>query len=100
MKRTVFFVGALLALQVPHAPGFASSPTGLGPVLAGHTWLNGRVTRGDLRGRVVLVDVFTFECINCVRITPNLQHLYRTYGRRDLEIVAVHTLRCQAIKVG
>ncbi|MBC5800458.1 MAG: redoxin domain-containing protein [Candidatus Eremiobacteraeota bacterium] len=90
MKCTVFFVAVLVALQL-HTPGFAASPTGLGPVLAGHTWLNGRVMRSGLRGRVVLVDVFTFECINCVRVTPNLQHLYRTYGRRDLEIVAVHT---------
>lgn len=38
-----------------------------------------------------MVDVFTFECINCVRVTPNLQSLNRAYGRRDLEIVAVHT---------
>lgn len=60
-------------------------------MLTGHTWLNGRITRDTLRGRVVLIDVFTFECINCARVTPNLQRLYRTYGRRDLEIIAVAT---------
>ncbi len=40
---------------------------------------------------MVLVDVFTFECVNCTRVTPNLQRLYHTYGRRDLAIIAVHT---------
>ncbi len=91
MKPSSLLLGALTALLTWDAPALAASPTGLVPVLAGHTWLNGRVTDGDVRGRVVLVDVFTFECINCVRVTPNLQRLYRTYSRRDLEIVGVHT---------
>jgi len=64
---------------------------GLGPVLAGRTLLDGRLTRADLQGRVVLIDVFTFECINCVRVTANLQRLFHTCSRRDLEIVGVHT---------
>ncbi len=91
MKRTMLFSSALLALTLFHAPAFAASPANLEPVLAAHSWLNGHLTPGNSRGRVVLVDVFTFECINCVRVTPNLQRLYRTYSRRDLEIVAVHT---------
>jgi thiol-disulfide isomerase/thioredoxin len=40
---------------------------------------------------VVLVDVFTFECINCVRVTPNLKRLYGSYPRSEFEIIAVHT---------
>jgi len=91
MKRTMLFSSALLALTLLHAPAFAASPANLEPVLAAHSWLNGHLTPDNSRGRVVLVDVFTFECINCVRVTPNLQRLYRTYSRRDLEIVAVHT---------
>ncbi len=91
MKRTMLFLSALLALTLLRASAFAASSTNLEPVLAGHTWLNGRLTPDNSRGRVVLVDIFTFECINCVRVTPNLQRLYRTYARRDLEIVAVHT---------
>jgi thiol-disulfide isomerase/thioredoxin len=54
-------------------------------------WLNGRASAASLLGRVVLLDVFTFECINCVHVTPNLKRLYAAYPRTDLEIVAVHT---------
>jgi alkyl hydroperoxide reductase subunit AhpC len=35
--------------------------------------------------------VFTFECINCVRVTPAIKRLYHAYSRSDLEIVGVHT---------
>ncbi len=91
MNRTFLLLAALFALSLLQASGVAASSTGLEPVLAGQTWLNGHLTRRNLRGRVVLVDVFTFECINCVRVTPNLQRLYRSYGRHDLQIVAVHT---------
>ena len=48
-------------------------------------------TAATLRGRAVLIDVFTFECINCVRLTPNLKRLYHAYSLSDLAIVAVHT---------
>lgn len=61
------------------------------PLSLASGWLGGRVRAAELRGRVVLLDIFTFECINCVRITPNLKRLYRRYARTDLEVVAVHT---------
>ncbi|MGH3579407.1 MAG: redoxin family protein, partial [Mycobacterium sp.] len=44
-----------------------------------------------LRGRVVLVDFWTFSCVNCVRTIPHLQALYGAYGSRGLVIVGVHS---------
>jgi thiol-disulfide isomerase/thioredoxin len=88
-------LGALLAtpLAAPatSAAAAAAPASGLAPLGLASGWLNGRVTAAELRGRVVLLDVFTFECINCVHVTPNLKRLYDAYGRPDLEIVAVHT---------
>jgi thiol-disulfide isomerase/thioredoxin len=55
-----------------------------------HSWLNGEPARSDLRGKVVLVDVFTFACINCQNITPNLRALARS-KRQDLALIGVHT---------
>jgi thiol-disulfide isomerase/thioredoxin len=55
-----------------------------------HSWLNGAPTRQSLRGKVVLVDVFTFACFNCQNITPNLRALARI-KREDLAIVGIHT---------
>ncbi len=55
-------------------------------------WLNSPPqTVQGLRGKVVLVDFWTFSCVNCVRTIPHLQHLQQTYGNRGLVIVGVHS---------
>jgi cytochrome c biogenesis protein CcdA/thiol-disulfide isomerase/thioredoxin len=58
-------------------------------------WLNTPgdkpVTLASLRGKVVLVDFWTYSCINCLRTIPHLRALYAAYHPRGLEIVGVHT---------
>ncbi len=44
-----------------------------------------------LRGHVVLVDFWTYTCINCIRTLPFLKGLYATYHRYGLQIVGVET---------
>ncbi len=44
-----------------------------------------------LRGHVVLVDFWTYTCINCIRTLPFLKGLYATYHPYGLEIVGVET---------
>jgi cytochrome c biogenesis protein CcdA/thiol-disulfide isomerase/thioredoxin len=44
-----------------------------------------------LRGRVVLVDFWTYTCINCIRTLPFLKGLYATYHRFGLQVVGVET---------
>jgi cytochrome c biogenesis protein CcdA/thiol-disulfide isomerase/thioredoxin len=58
-------------------------------------WFN---TPGDrplsmsgLRGHVVLVDFWTYTCINCIRTLPYLEAWNATYGPHGLVIVGVHT---------
>jgi thiol-disulfide isomerase/thioredoxin len=85
---------ALFALVAMTAglPGtaFASGSASLAPIVAYKDWLHGSVSRADLRGKVVVVDVFTFGCYNCANVRPNLQALYKKRGN-DLEIIGVHT---------
>jgi thiol-disulfide isomerase/thioredoxin len=45
----------------------------------------------QLRGKVVLVDFWTYSCINCLRTLPHLRAWWREYHRAGLEIVGVHT---------
>jgi len=58
-------------------------------------WFNtpgGRgLSLGGLRGKVVLVDFWTYTCINCIRTLPFLRGLYATYHRYGLQIVGVET---------
>ncbi len=58
-------------------------------------WLNtqgGRgLSLGDLRGHVVLIDFWTYSCINCLRTLPYLESWDRRYRTKGLTIVGVHT---------
>jgi DNA-binding beta-propeller fold protein YncE len=67
-----------------HAPEF---PPGL-------PWLNtGRpLTMAELRGKVVLLDFWSFCCINCMHVLPDLKALERKYPR-DLVVVGVHSAK-------
>jgi thiol-disulfide isomerase/thioredoxin len=55
-------------------------------------WLNSTpLTLADLRGKVVLIDFWTFSCVNCVRTIPHLKVLYDSYQQDGLVIVGVHS---------
>jgi cytochrome c biogenesis protein CcdA/thiol-disulfide isomerase/thioredoxin len=45
----------------------------------------------ELRGKVVLVDFWTYSCINCQRSLPHVEAWYKRYAPYGLEIVGVHT---------
>lgn len=45
----------------------------------------------DLRGKVVLVDFWTYSCINCIRTLPYIQALYEKYADKGLVVVGIHT---------
>jgi cytochrome c biogenesis protein CcdA/thiol-disulfide isomerase/thioredoxin len=66
---------------------------GRAPELAGISeWINSEpLTMQKLRGKVVLVDFWTYSCINCLRTFPHLKAWNRTYRKRGLVIVGVHT---------
>ena len=49
------------------------------------------LTLASLRGRVVLVDFWTYTCINCIRTLPYLKAWDAAYRRDGLTIVGVHT---------
>jgi thiol-disulfide isomerase/thioredoxin len=63
------------------------------PDLAGATaWLQSPpLTTPGLRGRVVLVDFWTYSCINCVRSVPYVQAWFDKYQASGLVVIGVHT---------
>lgn len=72
----------------------SSGNTDLGPApeLAGNVWLNtpGPLRLADLRGKVVLLDMWTFECINCRDVIPSLRGWYEKYGSQGLVVIGNH----------
>jgi cytochrome c biogenesis protein CcdA/thiol-disulfide isomerase/thioredoxin len=67
-------------------------PTTL-PELTGATlWLNSAaITPASLQGKVVLVDFWTYSCINCLRTLPYIKAWYEKYKDDGLVVIGVHT---------
>jgi cytochrome c biogenesis protein CcdA/thiol-disulfide isomerase/thioredoxin len=82
---------AIPGVKTPPLPKLAPAPE----FADTQRWFNtpgGRpLTLAGLRGHVVLVDFWTYTCINCIRTLPFLKGLYATYHRYGLEIVGVET---------
>ncbi|WP_174530374.1 NHL domain-containing thioredoxin family protein [Micromonospora maritima] len=71
----------------------ATSPRVRAPELRGRAWLNtgGRnLTLRDLRGRIVVLDFWTFCCINCLHVLDELRPLEEKYGD-VLVVIGVHS---------
>lgn len=61
-----------------------------------YKWLNlqdgkDSLTLNDLKGKVVLIDFWTYSCINCVRTLPYVTKWYDTYKDKGFVVVGVHT---------
>ena len=84
-------------LPAPIASSLPASVTlenlGPAPDFAGITaWINSNpLTIASLRGKVVLVEFWTFECINCIHVQPYVKAWYDRYASAGLVIVGVHT---------
>jgi len=77
----------------------SDTPTYIGTVPApefpdGLEWINvsAPLTIEDLRGKVVLMDFWTYGCINCIHMIPVLQQLEEKYGD-ELVVIGVHSAK-------
>ncbi len=76
------------ALQNPLSTPYAA------PEIADITgWINAEapLTLAGLKGKVVLVDFWTYSCINCIRTFPYIQKWYTTYKDEGFVVIGVHT---------
>lgn len=66
---------------------------GRGPSLDGAVeWLNSApLTTEQLRGKVVLIDFWTYSCINCIRTTPYVRAWAEKYRDQGLIVIGVHS---------
>jgi cytochrome c biogenesis protein CcdA/thiol-disulfide isomerase/thioredoxin len=88
--------GSLITCENQAASGSMSSLglCGVAPNFTGITaWLNTPhhqpLTMAHLRGHVVLVDFWTYSCINCLRTLPHVEAWYQRYHRYGLDVVGV-----------
>ena len=84
--------GTAMRMAGPSAEASALPSEGMAPSLDGATqWLNSKpLTAQDLRGKVVLVDFWTYSCINCLRTLPYVKAWAEKYRDQGLVVVGVH----------
>jgi thiol-disulfide isomerase/thioredoxin len=81
-----FIAAALVAGSAAAAPATAPEFSGI------EQWHNSApLTMQQLRGKVVLVDFWTYTCINCIRTLPHVTGWHRKYKDQGLVVVGVHT---------
>ena len=74
-------------------PVVDTAPSSAMPSLSGGTaWINGEpVTPASLKGKVVLIDFWTWDCINCQHTLPHVREWAKKYGDQGLVVIGVHT---------
>jgi thiol-disulfide isomerase/thioredoxin len=62
------------------------------PAFSAGTWINSEPLKIDaMRGRVVLIEFWTFGCSNCRNTLPAVKKLNERYGEHGLTIIGVHS---------
>lgn len=78
-RSTNMFLRSMSKLRAPEFP-------------KGLAWLNGGpFSLQKLRGRVILVDFWTYSCVNCIRTLPHLKRWHEAYEKAGLVVIGVHT---------
>jgi len=74
------------------AAQFNISKPYIAPEIRGiESWINSSpLTLLDLKGKVVLIDFWTYSCINCIRTQPYLNKWYESYKESGFEILGLH----------
>jgi thiol-disulfide isomerase/thioredoxin len=82
MKHLIAMLFAATSVHAAAAPEFSGI----------ERWLNSPpLSMQSLRGKVVLVDFWTYTCINCTRTLPHVKSWHEKYKDKGLVVVGVHT---------
>lgn len=105
LKRSFFFVILILMLAgcgvspaapqadvVVNFPNLMLKDFGLAPELTNTIWLNvdQPLRLAALRGKVVLLEMWTFNCINCQHVMPSLKAWHEKYSGQGLVVIGNH----------
>ncbi|MDX2164885.1 MAG: cytochrome c biogenesis protein DipZ, partial [Gammaproteobacteria bacterium] len=79
--------------QAEQAQTQEQNPYLAAPEIDGITkWFNSApLTNKKLRGKVVIVDFWTYSCVNCIRAMPFLESMYKKYKSQGLVVVGIHS---------
>lgn len=88
LTMILILIGVIIFRNV-HAAKEVRMPA---PNLQSQQWLNSAPkTLASLRGKVVLVEFWTFGCYNCVNVEPYIKQWHNSFQDKGLEVIAVHS---------
>lgn len=94
MHRRACLIAAAAAVGAClHGGNTAAAPAEAPEFVGLDGWLNtpSALSIAGLRGKAVLVDFWTYSCINCRRTIPYLNRWQAEYGPRGLQVIGIHT---------
>ncbi|CAM3057917.1 cytochrome C biogenesis protein [Legionella steigerwaltii] len=97
----IYFEGEVVSSSVTPQTGIKTSNSLINglwfsypapPIQGIDAWINSPPLRlDDLHGKVVLIDFWTYSCINCLRSLPYIKDWYARYHDKGLVIIGIHT---------
>ena len=83
----------------PPGEGFLEAPVAIPDFPAGLDWINtnSKLKLSDLKGKLVLLDFWTYCCINCMHVLPVLDEVEKKYDKQ-IVVVGVHTAKFETEK--
>ena len=94
VAATVYATGLSERLLIPFGTSdeYESSESGIAPALTHGDWINSEPLKlENLRGRVVLIEFWTFGCINCRNTLPFVKSWHDRYREKGLTVIGVHS---------
>ena len=94
MSLTILLILAIVLGPFSKQGAHAQQPYPAPPLSGGAGWLNTSrpIDLRDLRGKIVLLDFWTYCCINCIHILPELKKLEKAYPN-ELVVIGVHSAK-------
>lgn len=92
LDRMSSFVLAVFGLSLIFAKPASAVIGGQAPEISNPVWLNSHPLQlSNLRGKVVMVEFWTFGCYNCRNIEPYVKAWHQKYVDQGLVVIAVHS---------
>lgn len=80
------------APKITPVPVVEQTQSGFPGLEGGTSWFNSApLNRADLKGKVVLIDFWTYDCINCQHTLPHVRDWAKKYQAEGLTVIGVHT---------
>ena len=91
--RSILWVAQFLTVLLFGVPPSAQAFIGMNaPDVTNQVWLNGEPRSIQaLRGKVVMVEFWTFGCYNCRNVEPHVKAWYDRYKSKGFEVIGVHS---------